>query len=131
MRTIYTDGSITPCGKKGGNSEEIEQWFRQYRGGRSNTGGIRWKSAAKEGSQELTGTNIANTDGEYYDIWEGYCEVKQIRDQEVVHVSYGHETAGLSNVDAVKYFRSIMKAILLISKLCDEVRSEVCTTLSR
>lgn len=106
---------------QGKSQTEIDNWFDAYRGRM----GIRWKEAARDGVEDLTGTDIGEQGNKYERTWQKYCNLKNIRDSDIVHLSYLDESKDVLPSDVKEHFDNTVEIMLVIYELCHDTRESI------
>jgi len=103
---------------QGKGQKEIRGWFNDYR----TRLGLDWKSVVRQGLKDLTGTDIGAEGNVHEKTYQRYCSLKDVRDSDVVHVSYLDSTKKLQASDVRKHFDNTVELMVAIYDSCREER---------
>lgn len=108
---------------KGKSQSEVKAWFDKYR---RRNGHLDLNKVIRKGMEDLTGVDIGvHGDNEYESFWHAYCGFKDIRDTEVIHLSYSDRTKDVYPSDVREHFDNMVDLMVLIHQLCWKVRLSI------
>lgn len=83
----------------------------------------RWKQLVKNGLEKITGTNIASHESEYHTVFQEYMNVRELRDESIIHVGSDEEVIDMTGSD-FSYVDAVINMIVAVWVECYNTRYE-------
>lgn len=95
---------------KGWPDEKIDEFFERH---------YSWKQRSKDGLEEAAGVRLPDYD---FDVYDDYAQIKDERDNYLVHIDHDADIAEVPNKQAKEDFKCTIKAILSVYEICYQER---------